>query len=56
MLKAKEACLKATEGKPIFEIMPFAHQKVGIVTTGNEVYYGRIKVECGHKTGLLGSE
>lgn len=32
MLKAKEACLKATEGKPIFEIMPFAHQKVGIVT------------------------
>ena len=43
MLKAKEACLKATEGKPIFEIKPFAHQKVGIVTTGNEVFYGRIK-------------
>ena len=23
--------------------MPFAHKKVGIVTTGNEVFYGRIK-------------
>lgn len=43
MNDAKEACLNKTEGKPIFEIIPFAHQKVGIVTTGNEVYYGRIE-------------
>lgn len=43
MLKAKEACLKATGGKPIFEIKPFVHHKVGIITTGNEVYYGRIQ-------------
>jgi len=29
--------------KPLLEIKPFLHKKVGIVTTGNEVYYGRIK-------------
>lgn len=29
--------------QPILEMMPFVHKKVGIVTTGNEVYYGRIK-------------
>ena len=25
------------------KILPFRHKKVGIVTTGNEVYHGRIK-------------
>lgn len=30
-------------GKPIMEIMPFKHKKVGIVTTGSEVFHGRIK-------------
>jgi molybdopterin biosynthesis enzyme len=30
-------------GKPIMEIMPFKHKKVGIVTTGSEVFRGRIK-------------
>ena len=29
--------------KPIFEIKPFLHKKAGIVTTGNEVYHGRIQ-------------
>ncbi len=29
--------------KPIFEIKPFLSKKVGIVTTGNEVFYGRIQ-------------
>ncbi|MDF2822092.1 MAG: molybdopterin binding protein [Clostridiales bacterium] len=29
--------------KPLLEILPFTHKKVGIVTTGNEVFYGRIK-------------
>jgi len=29
--------------KPIMEILPFKHKKVGIVTTGSEVFYGRIK-------------
>jgi len=28
---------------PIMEILPFKHKKVGIVTTGNEVFSGRIK-------------
>lgn len=42
----KEKMEKAREiggGKPVFEIKPFIHKKVGIVTTGNEVYHGRIK-------------
>lgn len=39
MEKAKEVC----GGKPIFELKPFQHKKVGIVTTGNEVYHGRIQ-------------
>lgn len=29
--------------KPIMEIMPFKHKHVGIVTTGSEVFHGRIK-------------
>lgn len=40
---AREACLQATGGKPILELKPFVHKKVGIVTTGNEVFYGRIQ-------------
>ncbi|MCC3869121.1 molybdopterin-binding protein [Terrisporobacter mayombei] len=39
MKKAKELCSNG----PILSIKPFVHKKVGIVTTGNEVYYGRIK-------------
>ena len=38
-----ERARKAVEGAPIFRILPFRHKKVGIVTTGNEVYYGRIR-------------
>jgi molybdenum cofactor synthesis domain-containing protein len=30
-------------GRPIMGIMPFKHKKVGIVTTGSEVFKGRIK-------------
>jgi molybdenum cofactor synthesis domain-containing protein len=30
-------------GKPIMEIMPYKHKSVGIVTTGSEVFHGRIK-------------
>lgn len=29
--------------EPILNVLPFVHKKVGIVTTGNEVYYGRIQ-------------
>lgn len=39
MNQAKEAAGNI----PLLEIKPFLHKKVGIVTTGNEVYYGRIK-------------
>lgn len=39
MNKVKELCGK----EPIFTIKPFVHKKVGVVTTGNEVFYGRIK-------------
>nr|WP_312577495.1 molybdopterin-binding protein [Sedimentibacter sp.] len=34
---------KIGAGVPIMEIMPFKHKKVGIVTTGSEVFHGRIK-------------
>ena len=43
MENARKACLEATNGEPIFTLKPFVHKKVGIVTTGSEVYYGRIK-------------
>lgn len=43
MMNAKKACLEATNNQPIFELKPFVHKKIGIVTTGNEVFYGRIK-------------
>lgn len=43
MEAARTATSRATGGKPILELMPFVHKKVGIVTTGNEVFHGRIK-------------
>lgn len=30
-------------GSPLLELKPFLHKKAGIVTTGNEVYHGRIQ-------------
>ena len=43
MTRAKEAAMAATGNKPILNLLPFKHKKVGIVTTGNEVYYHRIE-------------
>ena len=43
MTAARDLAMKETGGKPILELKPYAHKKVGIVTTGNEVYSGRIK-------------
>lgn len=43
MEAAREAAAKVTGGEPILELKPFVHKKVGIVTTGNEVFYGRIQ-------------
>ena len=39
MNRVKELC----GDEPIFQILPFRAMKAGIVTTGSEVYYGRIK-------------
>ena len=39
MERAKEVCGE----KPLFEIRPFRKKKAGIVVTGNEVFYGRIR-------------
>ncbi|MEL7606888.1 molybdopterin-binding protein [Sedimentibacter saalensis] len=42
----EEKMKKAQEiggGKPILKIMPLKHKKIGIVTTGSEVFHGRIK-------------
>lgn len=39
MEQAKEVCGES----PIFEILPFQKKSVGIVTTGNEVFHGRIQ-------------
>ncbi|MDY4575605.1 MAG: molybdopterin-binding protein, partial [Intestinibacter sp.] len=39
MEKAKEVA----GDKPILSLLPYKKKKVGVVTTGNEVYYGRIK-------------
>jgi molybdenum cofactor synthesis domain-containing protein len=41
--KEKMEQAKAVCGGPIFELKPYLHKKVGIVTTGNEVYHGRIQ-------------
>lgn len=46
LLIEEEKMKKAQEigaNKPIMEILPFKHKKVGIVTTGSEVFHGRIK-------------
>ena len=37
-----ERAKQVAAGGPIFRILPFRHKKVGIVTTGNEVFFGRI--------------
>ena len=39
MEKAREAAGK----EPLLALKPFRHKRVGIVTTGNEVFYGRIE-------------
>ena len=43
MTAAESACKEAADGRPILELLPFTRKKVGIVTTGNEVFYGRIE-------------
>lgn len=38
-----DEAVKIAGDKPLMEILPFKKKKAGIVTTGNEVFYGRIK-------------
>lgn len=38
-----EEAIKIGKNEPLLNIIEFKQKKVGIVTTGNEVYYGRIK-------------
>jgi len=38
---------KIAGSKPILSLLPYTHKKVGIITTGNEVYHGRIKDSFG---------
>lgn len=38
-----EGVRKQVGDEPIFKLIPYKSKKVGIVTTGNEVYHGRIK-------------
>lgn len=43
-MEAAGAAVNAvTNGRPILELKPFIHKKTGIITTGNEVFHGRIK-------------
>ncbi|AFQ43187.1 molybdopterin-binding protein [Desulfosporosinus meridiei] len=52
-LMIDEAVIKEAEGiaktfkEPILEVRPLKHAKVGIVTTGSEVYHGRIQDKFG---------
>lgn len=38
-----EEAIKLCNGKPVFTLLPYKKKKVGIVTTGSEVFHGRIK-------------
>ena len=38
-----ERARQAAGSRPLMRLLPFVHKKVGIVTTGNEVFYGRIE-------------
>lgn len=42
-----EEARKAAGDEPILKLMPYHHKKAGIVTTGNEVFFGRIKDQFG---------
>jgi len=43
MLDLKTDVLRITGGEPILKLLPYTHKKVGIVTTGSEVFKGRIQ-------------
>lgn len=57
LIKMEELC---SSSKPIVEVLPLKKFKVGVVTTGNEIFYGRIEDKFGdvirEKFAELGSE
>ncbi len=57
LIKMEELCARS---KPIVEVLPLKKFKVGVVTTGNEIFYGRIEDKFGdvirEKFAELGSE
>lgn len=38
-----DQAIEIAGNKPLLEILPFKHKKAGIVTTGSEIFHGRIK-------------
>ena len=44
--KMKEA-KKVAGSEPLLKLLPYKNKKAGIVTTGNEVFYGRIEDKFG---------
>lgn len=45
--KIKEVEEIARKASPVFEVLPIHSKKVGVVTTGSEVYHGRIQDQFG---------
>lgn len=43
MTEVKNRVKEVTNGGPILKLLPFKTKKVGLITTGNEVFYGRIE-------------
>lgn len=42
-----EEAKKAAGSEPLLKLLPYKNKKAGIVTTGNEVFYGRIEDKFG---------
>ena len=45
--KKMEEAKKAAGSEPLLKLLPYKNKKAGIVTTGNEVFYGRIEDKFG---------
>jgi len=43
MADLEKRAMQVTGGKPLLELKPYIHKRVGIVTTGSEVFKGRIQ-------------
>ena len=42
-----EEAKKVAGSEPLLKLLPYKNKKAGIVTTGNEVFYGRIEDKFG---------